>query len=695
MLLERGHAPLAKVNVDAYLDNPAGNSEMLLCEDENFGEIAKSVDGYNIFDSSGTKYVVIVTDYAASFLELIEPVSELQATSRPTFETYENIYDIDHALHPTWRGTPDYGYAKYYTVNDYVFGQLENDYSNCNVYQAGIKTINDVPFNQTVFAIQAEIAFNGGFLDVMRKYAPQLLQTIKAMFIVTESMITRVSTFKMLGYTCYLVAGNDLLSHPLKISREMFGYDERYSDIAKLYTFPYAELEISNGSKSVRVKIEDISKNAHAVQRVSLAYPFLNWACIIHGIQGNKSETLYWKQINDLVDEAEIYFDNWRELTFDYDIPTFALFQRAVYDAELHNYSSDVELARSSAIRSYHASNRVENENYWNSIDTADLAIANTALTTAANSAINASQNAFTSSTTELNNDKLTYSTIEDNLVNSVISHVENTAAAMTAQNNNSANNISAAVSGIGQLATGNILGGISTIGSAALSTIQNNANTSISIGANQAVTTIQNAANTAKKNLSNNVATDITDMQTSTATSITNTNNDLATATTANSANLTKMVAWYAREDAHAADTNVLENAQDAISAKYNDLRRAANIQIGGWNVPTYEDQQHSRSVQVTVKTQRKDDIARAGDAFLRYGYRLNRYWDFETFNVMPKYTYWQCSDIRMISNCTSNERQQIIDILQAGVTIWNNADDIAITSIYDNRNEVQNEIY
>lgn len=86
-------------------------------------------------------------------------------------------------------------------------------------------------------------------------------------------------------------------------------------------------------------------------------------------------------------------------------------------------------------------------------------------------------------------------------------------------------------------------------------------------------------------------------------------------------------------------------------------------------------------------IKTQSDDAIARAGDYFLRYGYAYNGNCQFTNFNIMRYYTFWKCQEVWLSSDrINSNVIDKFKNILETGVTVWRNPADMGNVSIYDN---------
>lgn len=86
-------------------------------------------------------------------------------------------------------------------------------------------------------------------------------------------------------------------------------------------------------------------------------------------------------------------------------------------------------------------------------------------------------------------------------------------------------------------------------------------------------------------------------------------------------------------------------------------------------------------------IVTQPFDCIAQAGQQMLRYGYTYDGTVDFETFNVMPKFSYWKVSDIWCSAKTIPDAWvDDIRSLLLHGVTVWAKPEYINNTSVYDN---------
>lgn len=79
---------------------------------------------------------------------------------------------------------------------------------------------------------------------------------------------------------------------------------------------------------------------------------------------------------------------------------------------------------------------------------------------------------------------------------------------------------------------------------------------------------------------------------------------------------------------------------------------------------------------------------LASIGEYFLRYGYAVSRFMRLPAdLRCMTKFTYWKLSETYIISSkCPEEYRQTLRGIMEKGVTVWTDPDDIGQIDIADN---------
>ena len=391
-VLERGHAPVAATDVDQYLENPIENNDYLLTPDVNFGTNTVSQHTEFIPFGNGEKYICFASTCTASQLNSLGTVT---TDSSATFDD------------PTFSDEPNYPdsssrWGRQYHVEGYGFGS-GRDYSNVTTPTGNaISTGGRIPNNLTVYAIKATRASD--FLNSVLSKSPSFMRTIQACFMVAKELIELGTAHTIAGYTVYECEGTESKMRDLKLTKEMFDIPERYQKFAKLYTFPYSELEITdNEGKSVTVHIEETgSISAHAI--TSVAYPYLKMRMFLTGIGGKGSNTYQWQDLRGSHD-AEISGSDWFKFCFDMDIPTYALYMDGLTSWELTNYNRSLSNARKSALVNYHNSVREANNAKNNSVDNAETNNTNSraAALTQRNNNVNLSNTTHTNTNNDAN----------------------------------------------------------------------------------------------------------------------------------------------------------------------------------------------------------------------------------------------------------------------------------------------------
>lgn len=435
MMLERGHAPVSATDTDTYLSNPIENNRYLLAPDVNYDDSDVVRDSKFVPFGSGKKYVCIASTVGYQQIQRNE-MGEVGSGDSYGAPTYSNTSD--------W-----YGYQL--QVNGYGFGNGK-DYSTIS---APVNMYNRpdamMPTGLDVYAIPAD---DWNFLTEVKEKSPAFLRTIQAFFIVDENMITLKTKLSFLGHTIYYCTGAEQELDGYNLEKGMFGFDKEMQRFAKLYTYPYSRIEVSDNTGNVaEVRIENTGKIGMKML-TSVAFPILDYRVFLTGVNGIGSQTYSWRNLNN--DELSKIMPNgdWNKYLFEFDIPTFAIYMDAETAWYLDSYGTSVSQARKNALTVYHNTVRSANLGYTNNTastnnahdnavrqaDTAQsngLASNDTANTNAQNSASTANTNAQNmASTTKTNTNNM--ATCNYNNVNLTIA--SNTA------NTNEANNAASSI---------------------------------------------------------------------------------------------------------------------------------------------------------------------------------------------------------------------------------------------------------
>lgn len=743
MILERGHAPMFASDADSYLTNPLDNSKYLLAEDVNFGELQKVAHTKAVSLNADNVYACIVTSGY---------VTEDWGTK-----------DSD-----TWH-TPAPAHA----------------------------TIGGVP-NFYVMALPA--ASLDTLLAAAKSDIPQWFQTVQAVFFIEGAYLNLGDPLTFCGVTCNLVTGGATQQKDvLTLTKAQFGYPERYANIAKLYTFPYAALEITDekGNSSL-VHIEETTGAIGATVAANVVFPYMNLQAVLTGIGTAHGITVSFANVSA---KSFPFSGRWYEHLMSWDIPSFAVLLQASthYDYATHFDRRQMENDRQTAktIGTRDATNtKTNSDSSASTTQTNTNASATTTSTNAQNianagyAAAKANNDAAKSATdTQANaskaiadnnaqntldnaaaqvacNSSLTTkanqeSTSDANLANSLQQSLQawdagysrdtvnaDTKAAWYDAGVSSASGIigsaasggvtgaalgptGAAIGAIGGLVSG-VFGAATTAATTAITTNLESSKTEAAISNSQSKVTATTTNNTQRTNTANNCRTGQKEAtNTLTNTSANNTastmkengttsSNAAKTAATtiqaaANSAaSITRdaaVVAAQATEKmvkansgrTYTTQTTINKNDYDTAIADVTDTFDNAGKHIenlvkqAALDAPLVYGRIDNGATSTTkpqaifanVVTESNHAIASAGDEFLRYGYYLNQYWDFDgNWCVGKHFTYWKLKDYWVNDNSFQDQYQDAIRFfLMGGVTVWGRPEDIGKVSIYDNR--------
>lgn len=693
MMLERGHAPVAMTDTAAYLADPVSNCQYLLAPDVNYGDIGLTT--YRNFHpiGAGHKLVCFITTYSYTQLQSFVAGTDLPAGNAATY-------------------TDETGRAGYHMqVNGYDFGMGGVDFADASVTPVQAYNVNyqsDVPSYYT-YGVDCEDART--FFDYMSRRMPQLMQTLQGCFVIGEDVVNKYDPLNINGVTVYKLQPRTL-AFGLRLNKAMFDYPHEWERFAKLYTYPYAQLEVSdNDGRSFTIRIEDVCNTSHLETVLNLASPYLHYQTIALDVAGHGSSQDYiWGRIDGQQVSIDAPFADFAQYMLEWDIPVYALFEREYDDYRLHNFWQ-MQLAHENAITNYRSAQRIANTTDANAHDTNATNVANTA-----NSGNNAVSNVavakaaaltnvtdsnqtgsriYNSSDTCTQNQQqadvaLMQATVE---TNNDVAAVQNTASQIS-------NGVSAATGAIGNVLSGNIAGAVMSVGSGIANAVTNDMTYNATVQANSTLeqaqeqnmldkynASIANAfeAHTYSSNFntrSTTVSYDASDTQTRNNRTTNNTNAN-------NTANTSNSNADYTRHSQFLSNAAQMTLVQRGLIYDYRNKEFGGQIQRGSYAGDPKLDAQQRRGVTVRVKTQRQSDIAQTAAQFARYGYNLNQIWDMtQGLTLMRNFTYWKAADIWVVDDKGTPNTVQLAlqDIFEQGVTVWSDAEKIGRVSVYDN---------
>ena len=652
MMLERGHAPMSAIDVNTYLSNPRNNTRYLIGTDVSYGDRDLITSHSEIVLNNENMYAVIISNALPS------------------------------STHWGSKSSNDWH------VHGYPYIQTQG-----------------IP-NYYAFAIKPENLDD--LLIAIDNLIPQFKQTIKGIFFASEKLLTIGDAFTLANTTVYKVGSTQKRLNLLTLNKKQFGYAKAYTDIAKLYTFPYAHIEITdeNGTQSI-IKIEDTNGKLELSVSLSLAFPWIKATGAILGDGGAN----YSLSFQNVTSRSFTFGGKWYDHILEWNIPTFAVVQSpdTFNDYNTHFNREQMATARNNSYNSALASNATAKTN---SDANADTAIANTALQTATNSANNTAAHAAKQNINLTNNqlaghllglsNGYTNATTNNEVNAEYNSATVSTNAAMQgatvgAVTGVAGSIVSGAVGGaaagpVGAAAgavTGAVTAGISAAGTmmqAQINADATMAHTAISTNLNSsqaAFAVYIIAATTVVNQTRNNI---VNNEQISSEDTIVSNNNSKDTAQTANNAATTKA---NATRDKNTGDANAQRQYNTETSAINNQIKQAALAPIQEFGSNQNGDTATTKPLAciANIVTQSKGAIAAAGDEMLRFGYQCNLQWNFTTFNVMPKFSYWKVRDMWVKGlSIPDAVMDEIRFYLLGGVCVWRRPEYIGNISIYEN---------
>lgn len=632
--LVQGHAPMTEVSPDAFLDDPLSNSTHLLVPDVGAGEArVPATAGTCVLDGETVTLVITTAQLDGS---------------------WGSKYGETPAEPISRAGAPAAPEA-------WIVSDLE------------------------------------AFLTAVTAQHPSFLQTVLAVASVPAQLVTAGASATFCGQAVRLAVPRNVTLDLIDLSVSDFGYADEYKGIAKLYTSPYAHLEIADetGSATV-VRVEDTTGRLDVRASLSLAWPYLSLDTNVVGL-GRASSSLTWEVLGESA--ANTLAGRWYDTLSRHDVPLFAVRESSEtsYDWSAHWTNEQRRTAAANANASSLASNATARTNAANS---ASNITANNAVNVAANNALATRGQSAAAEGAQLTTDKLSVDTQQDINASSASYEAEQAGLAVAMSNNNAQATAGAAstiISGVAEVAASALSGDVGGAVGAAVSTIGagaqqyvswNAANASIAVSQSNSATIYNTTISTAltKSNAARNYTTQSSALTQNTNIANVGTQNDAATSIAGNNAGLINQNAANAKST---ADSNANRTLSTELSAIENDTAQAS---LG--DVITHGEQRPGSSgvrpmmVQATVVTQAPGEIALAGDHMLRYGYACDFAWHVTDWCPCKRFCFWRASDVWMsgAGNVAERYQQQLKSILLRGVTVWKDPNDIGSVSVYDN---------
>lgn len=416
LMLERGHAPMHGLTVADYLADPVATCAPLLTPDVDFG-------GGGIVRGGG--YVPLATGALCYVLALTIPYANMSTlgsagsvTTSPA--TFSDIEARD-------------GYQR--QVNGYLWGFNGRDYRQATQPSAPAVASGDVPTGLYYYALATSGA--PAALSTLLSSYPQIATACQALYVVPEALVILGTSYELAGVTLRSVSGNPSWQEvgSVDLTPDLFGYPSKYAGIAKLYTMPYAHIEVADDmGQSVRVAVEDTHGSVDVLQRLSMAWPALDWQATVDAQSTAGAVTYAWARLDGSTQQRTIPGADLAALAIDYGIPAYSLYLAASQEWALDNAGGN-DAARARALFAYDSAARNANTAQANALDSNATANTNalasnaTANTNALASNATANTNALASNDTAQRNATRSAENVEANATNARTTNTNATAA--------------------------------------------------------------------------------------------------------------------------------------------------------------------------------------------------------------------------------------------------------------------------
>lgn len=706
-MLERGHAPMWEMSASEYLQRPIERCANLLAPDVSFGSAA----------------VVRGGEFAP--LSTAEPIYVMASTIPYSAISNIPLATDAHMFPPIYSDTTGRdGYQL--SVDGYTWASDGHSYQGMTNPSTPTRADGSLPTGLYYYGIMGRSVSAGALTDLLTAL-PVFALSCKAVFVVPSDLVTIGRAHTIAGVTLREVANKGTQAlNSFTITKDLFGYPERYADIAKLYTDPYAHIEISDDlGNSVSVAIEDTDGSIDVVQKLSIAFPALEWRTALLNVASTAGNVRYnWTKLDGTTKAKTFTNADFANTFIDFGIPTYALYMEASKEQAITSWVN-AQQRRDNALIAYESTMRSANTARANTVDSdstaktnadasadtaktnadasADTAKANNDRSTA-NARNNASRQNSYRSTAEQNARTYTSDTAQtdiDYMAHTAVASLQNQQmAAMAGISNTIASGIGS-VSGhaLAGDASGAILSGASalsgalnagaayTVAAATDAVIVSEAMLAAAskTGAAAALSYInaENANDENEEITGNNATTSDNNAAATQTTAKDNATRSQGTAkaNAARSQATGNANATYSRNATMANAKAALENAQTAYGREITAAGVLAPNEHGSYAGSNVHEIWENKGIHLRAVTQAQGAIKQAGDTFLRYGYQLGAAW--EVTSWVPdgaRYCYWQSADLwQKLDEVANVQAERLFEsILAAGVTVWKSPEEV-----------------
>lgn len=678
-ILERGHAPMWEMSASEYLKRPIERCANLLAPDVSFGSAA----------------VVRGGEFAP--LSTAEPVYVMASTIPYSAISGIPLADESYMFPPIYSdtGARD-GYQL--SVDGYTWASDGYSYQGMTNPSTPTRADGSIPTGLYYYGIKGSSVSAGALTDLLTAL-PVFALSCKAVFVVPSDLVTIGRTHTIAGVPLREISNKGTQAlNSFTLTKDLFGYPDRYADIAKLYTEPYAHIEVSDDlGNSVSVAIEDTTGSIDVVQKLSIAFPALEWRTALINVANTGGNVRYnWTKLDGTTKAKTFTNADFANTFIDFGVPTYVLYMEARKEQAITSWVN-AQQRRDNALLAYKSTMRSANTARANTLDSDNTAklnayrSADTSVTNTANTGTTATAN------TVLNNGLRSTLTQTQNAASSALES-SNVHAAEESVNSDIVYSRAAADTQL----VGEAITGVTNMVGAALSgdvfgVVSSGVGSLVSMGTTATMTNLAALNSETKKSVNvgliqdtsgagRDVATSSTTSRNTHDTSITDNNVDLANTNATNSANTAKSNAdlsqatgdanaTYSRNATMANAKAALSNAQTAYRREITAAGVLAPNEHGSYSGSSVHEIWENKGIHLRAVTQAQGAIKQAGDTFLRYGYQLGTAWEITSW--VPngaRYCYWQSTDLwQRIDEVANVQAERLFEsILAAGVTVW-----------------------
>lgn len=577
--LERGHLPAASITPEQYLTDPLNNSSMLLTQDFNAGELQRVKSQSNLVFNDSV-YACFATN------------------ANPT---------------GTW-GSED-------TMATPGFRRNVTD---------GVPA----PY---LFAMETSSLRT--FLYEIDEDIPQFKSTVLGVFFIPKKLVSVGEKFTFGSVECFpLTPLHNVNLNIATLTPALFGYPEQARSFAKLYTWPYAALEIvDDQGVSTVLKIEDTDGKLSFAANVNLVFPYIQISGSLLGIGSSTPNTISFQNITT---QSFRTSGRWYETLRTWDVPVYQVVQTAPRHTAYSGYydREQQKKARDNSYASAKASNATAKANADNSAATSR---SNNATTVAANNSILTTTKESNLTGVGYSNDKLNADRQQDDRVAAAGMAADLEQVAMNATLND-ANAIGSAVNTLNSAAMGGavagpggaIAGAVGSLAATGANWIAGSMSNSVAVTSKTQVYEASQLAINQKQTNATNFANLSTQLNNSQLTSVNTINNNTSTTITNHNATLTETNASNTKTTADDNADRSKDTATSAIINAINQANLSAPYTFGSLNNAS-SGTVRPMMLSANVLTQSDNAILQAASQFARYGYTLDQMVTFTTFNV------------------------------------------------------------